>query len=296
MKNFVIVSFYLLFLASCGSMSEEESLSVSGEFSDYWFQGKGEVVSYSLSQSRYGEVREGHAVLIFVTEPFSKKLQVKLDNPDEAAGDKITVMKLNMMKKFTTGIYPYSMMLSAFSPVDNDQPPHPLKVTMSGQEWCGHVFAQVNRRDDQFRLREFSYFQSEGDNEKELSVALMEDEIWNMIRMDPGALPVGQFSIYPGLFYTRLMHKPFEAEQASASLNEERGKKKYIIRFESGRTFEWIFDAQFPHTIYSWEETFPGNNGQMQVTSATLKKQLFLPYWQYNGNKDIILRDSLGIE
>ena len=92
------------------------------------------------------------------------------------------------------------------------------------------------------------------------------------------------------------MHRPFEAEQASATLLEEGVEKIYTVNFASGRTFEWHFGGQFPYTIYSWTESFTGNNGEPQITTATLKKQLFLPYWQYNGNEDIILRDSLGIE
>ena len=49
---------------------------ISEQFKTHWFDGYAEISSYSLDQSRYGEVREGNAVLIYVTEDFLKKEQV----------------------------------------------------------------------------------------------------------------------------------------------------------------------------------------------------------------------------
>ena len=79
------------------------------KFAAYWYSGKAELASYDLVQNRYGEDRNGSAVLIFVTEPFSGEKQVKLDDPSTA--DAVTVMKLNFTRNFTTGIYPYSMII-----------------------------------------------------------------------------------------------------------------------------------------------------------------------------------------
>ena len=49
--------------------------NLSQEFKKYWFSGKAEITSYQLSQLRYGELREGTAVTIFVTEDFLQKEQ-----------------------------------------------------------------------------------------------------------------------------------------------------------------------------------------------------------------------------
>src|SRR5205823_4959911 len=111
------------------------------QFRKYWQQGKGEITRYKLVQSRYGELHDGDAVLIFVTEPFSRSKQVKLDDWEHAGSDLVEVLKLNFTKKFVTGIYPYSLMLSIFTPVDAS---HTLKTSMTGQEWCGQVFSQLN--------------------------------------------------------------------------------------------------------------------------------------------------------
>ena len=168
----------------------EAGLYDSIAFKDYWYAGKAEVNAYNLDQSRYGENRPGKAMLIFVTEGFSKSKQVKLDHPEAAGDDKVTVMKLNYTKNFVTGIYPYSMMLSAFTPVSRNQYPNTLKVTMSSQEWCGQVFSQMNLAGNQYEVTGYSYFEQEGDNHFKFDKTLLEDELFNLIRLDPGHIPL----------------------------------------------------------------------------------------------------------
>ena len=46
---------------------------------EYWYQGKAEISRFELQQSRYGEVHQGDAVMIFVTEDFRTDIQVKLE-------------------------------------------------------------------------------------------------------------------------------------------------------------------------------------------------------------------------
>jgi len=116
---------------------------ISEEFKKYWYAGEAEITSYKLEQARYGEIREGSAVLIYVTEPFHNQKQVKADGNNQ---DNIPVLKLNSTKKYLTGIYPYSIMNSTFYPVNDDS--HAIKVSFSSQEWCGHVYAQLNNRAD----------------------------------------------------------------------------------------------------------------------------------------------------
>ena len=59
-----------------------------GAFADYWHQGVAELTRYRLRQARYGEVYDGEAVLIFVTEPFLPDAQVKHEHGEhpEAIG------------------------------------------------------------------------------------------------------------------------------------------------------------------------------------------------------------------
>jgi len=173
-------------IVSCGtSVSQQPGSQKPENFDDYWYAGKAEISSYELEQARYGEIHKGTSVLIFVTEPFSKSKQVKLDNSRDESEDNVSVMKLNMNKKFLTGIYPYSMMMSTFTPVSYNEYPDPFKVTTSSQEWCGHTFMQLNLKEKNYRLRGFSYFESEGDVDLNVKNVIMEDELWTRIRLNP---------------------------------------------------------------------------------------------------------------
>ncbi|HSI78817.1 MAG TPA: hypothetical protein VK957_23185, partial [Lunatimonas sp.] len=116
MRDQILISFIALFLFSSCGPDKREGIDFD-KWGSYWYNGEAEISAFDLTQYRYGESREGEAVLIFVTEDLSKKKQVKLDNPQDAGRDAVKVLKLNMTKSFTTGIYPYNMMLSVFSPV-----------------------------------------------------------------------------------------------------------------------------------------------------------------------------------
>ncbi|MEL7005145.1 MAG: hypothetical protein AAFN93_20775 [Bacteroidota bacterium] len=281
---------------SIPTVSPTDDNDAENQFNDYWYSGKAEVSSYNLNQARYGELRNGKATLIFVTEPFSKSKQVKLDYPGRNSEDKVAVMKLNYVKKFLTGIYPYSMMLSTFTPVDSYNYPNTLKVTMSNQEWCGHVFTQMNLEKNNYQANSFSYFESEGDQGFEVEKALLEDEIFNRIRLDYKALPVGKVKVVPGLFHTRLKHKNLKAQQVDARLEEKGEKATYTVKYGNQRTLSVTFGLAFPHKILSWSETSKGIGGKSLTTTAKLDKTLYIDYWTRNSNSDLYLRDSLNLQ
>jgi hypothetical protein len=274
-----------------------ESLAVKGDpFGDYWYQGKAEVTSYALKQARYGEIREGDAVLVFVTEPFSKQKQVKLDYPGKAEGDNISVIKMNFTRNFLTGIYPYSIMQSVFTPVQVDQYPHAIKATLTVQEWCGQVFGQLNKQRNSYRYQGFSYFESEGDVKKELELEWLEDELWSRIRIAPESLPTGRIKVIPGMAFSRLTHKELSPTAAEASLESGKTESVYQLDYSSlDRTLRIRFSSAFPYEILGWEETYP-SFGKMMTTTAEKKASLMTDYWSKNGNDDLYLRNKLGLD
>lgn len=285
-----------LSLISCDKQpGKPTNAIISSDFKNYWYTGNAEVNSYNLLQSRYGEERIGKAMMIFVTEDFSKSKQVKLDNPDMTGTDKVSVLKLNMTKNFVTGIYPYSMMLSAFTPVDVNQVPHTIKLTMSAQEWCGQVFSQLNLKHKNYVITGHSYFEKEGDETLNLKVTWLEDELWNRIRLDPQSLPVGEVEMIPGLFFSRLSHVGLNTEKAICTKDEATDPVAYMITYPSQkRSLAIKFEKAFPHTIKGWTEKYE-QNGHVYTTTATLDKQLITNYWTKNKNEFLYLRDSLGL-
>jgi hypothetical protein len=265
---------------------------LSEAFREYWFNGKAELTSYRLSQERYGELREGTMVTIFVTEDFNPTKQVKSDNDNV---DNLAVLKMNKTKKFLTGIYPYSIMTSAFSPLQ--QQGHALKVTNSVQEWCGQVYMQLNNR-DLYEIMSHSYFESEADQELKLEKYWLEDELWNLIRINPESLPTGELMMIPSFESIRLRHKQIKAYQAVVSLKQGDSLSSYEIKYpEMQREVVVYFNSKFPFEIEKWEETNAGWMGDTTrlKTTAVKMRRLKTNYWVKNDNSDLVLRDSLDL-
>jgi hypothetical protein len=263
---------------------------LSKEFNDYWYTGEAEITSYKLEQARYGEIRDGKAVLVFVTEDFLPEVQVKADNYSK---NNTPVLKLNTTKNFNTGIYPYSIMQSTFYPVTNNQ--HALKISASVQEWCGHVYSQLNNRET-FEVRSHSYFQSEADQSFSLEKTWTENELWIKLRIDPTRLPIGELQIIPSLEYTSLRHKTIKSYNAIASLKNGT----YTISYpELNRMLKINFNTNFPFDILGWEETTVSGFGayaQTLTTKATKLESIKSAYWRKNHNADEGLRDTLKLQ
>ena len=228
-------------------------------FDNYWFQGKAEITSYSLEQERYGEPRTGDVVLVFVTEDFSKKKQVKLDDGQKAGDDRVPILKLNTVKKFKTGIYDYSMFQSVFTPIDLKTFPRSLKTACSNQEWCGNTFTQLNLDGKNWRLREFSYFETEGDIDQKLPAALLEDELWTRLRIDPASIPTGDVELVPALFFSRLKHEKFRVEAATISMQTVGNERVMKLEYKKlSRSLTIRCEAVSPYKIIGWEEMVGG--------------------------------------
>lgn len=272
-------------------------------FDRYWYQGKAELTSYDLEQARYGEVHQGEAVLIFVTEDFSAKRLVKLNDPQAAGNDLVKILKLNFTKKFNTGLYPYSMMSSVFTPVDLQKYPASLKTTMSSQEWCGHTFTQLNLRGREYEVSGYSYFEEEGEEVFQLNKAWLEDELWTRIRISPDLLPTGTFDMIPGSFFTRLRHVPLRVESATATLKsseDDPAVREYHLRFDAhNRSLKIQFQRDFPYEILGWEETYLsgfGPGAKLLTTRATRNQSIFTDYWTHHNVADSVWREKLGLK
>ena len=264
-------------------------------FHAYWYDDKAEIRSYKLTQARYGELHQGTATVIFVAQPFSKEKGVKPDKLRNTS-DHIQVLKMNLLKKFGTGIYPYSMMMSTFTPLQESQ--GLTKASVSGQEWCGHIFSQMNKRDNHYDVVSYSYFEEEGDRAFKLKSIFTEDEIWSRIRLDYQNLPTGDIDIIPGLYYTRLEQHQFKAEKASATLKQGDDVSIYTVHYpKRNRTLEISFNTQFPHEIIKWEETYADKRapGKRLTTTAVLDQSKKIDYWNYNAHKHHTIRKELGV-
>jgi hypothetical protein len=295
MKNQLIIVCLLGWgIMSCGR-PERKNVDFE-EWGKYWFQGKAEISSFDLLQYRYGEAREGEAVLIFVTEDFSRKNQVKLDEPEKVGRDKISVLKLNQTRDFVTGIYPYHMMLSAFTPTKEKS--YGIKFTASSQEWCGQTFSQLNKKgEESYSGKLFSYFEKEGDETFTVN-GMMEDDLWNLIRINPSEIPLGNVNMLPSLLYQRLNHSEFKAEPAFIQIEKlSENRSQLELKYSSGiRTLKIIFEHDFPFQILEWEEIHNRSNGEKEITQAKRKAVTVVDYWKRNKVEDEFLRKELRLK
>ncbi|MDO7591817.1 MAG: septum formation inhibitor Maf [Flavobacteriaceae bacterium] len=269
----------LFFIFSLFGFLSINAQRVSEQFKKHWFDGNAEISSYSLEQSRYGEIRDGSAVLIFVTEDFLNKEQVKANQKSK---NTIPVIKSNRTKKFLTGIYPYSIMSSSFSAIKSPQ--NIVKSSASIQEWCGQSYLQINKREKQLEITSHSYFEGEADQNFKIAENRTEDELWNLIRMGPQNLPLGKIKLVPSLESSRLNHEEIRAHQALAEMNQKEKTTVYTITYhELKRSIAIEFNTAFPHSIEGWVEKNIGK-GAAYVSTAKKIHTERRQYWRENNN------------
>lgn len=306
--NSVIALLILCSFSSCNAQTDKKNvepfdLAYPGKFMDYWYAGNAELDHYDLKQMRYGEPRNGDAVLIYVTEDFLPEKQVKKEFGDKPG---ISVLKLNFTKKFITGIYDYAIMTSIFTPVEFRKHPATLKASFSSQDWCGQSFSQMNLRNQKLNYQTRSYFQAEGDTNTAIPATYIEEDVWTRIRIEPQTLPLGKIEMIPSMEYIRLNHKDLKPYHAIANLMLQVNDTSlagpsefyvYTVRYpDLDRELKIKCQTVFPFKIFGWEEIQNASNpAKKETTTATLTNTLIKPYWNLNHNENQSLRDSLGI-
>ena len=259
------------------------------DFWKHWGDGQAELSGYRLKQPRYGAVRDGTAVLIFVTEDFSDSLRVKADPGKHPKTDVYPVMKLNEVRDFQTGIYHYDVMTSVFARVAAGWPI--AKVSFSSQEWCGLVYHHLTPRGGRVPGIFHSYFDGEADGSDDLAMpadGVFEDVLPILLRGWQGELlkPGQKKSVpfLPSLLSSRLGHKPLawgRAEIARAAAVETvttpAGPFRattWTVAQEGGPTTTLQFEADPPYRLVRRTST----SGEEAVLLGSTR----LAYWKLN--------------
>lgn len=313
MKPSILTFFTIvILLISCGpenrsvpivaaSIASPEKVKVerSSLDKDYWYSGKAELTTYDLKQNRYNDIHDGKVISIFVTEDFLTDKQVKNDHYTNA--NSAPILKLNQIRRFTTGLYDYSIMTSVFTNSDGSGTE---KITMSSQDWCGQSFVQLNKKGRKYNIQMRSYFESEGDQNVTISADLLEDELMNLIRIDPTTIPTGEVSVLPSLMSLRMKHKSHKSQKSFVTIDDYKkdlftGKQLKVLTLDYKniqRKLEIVFEASAPHEIIGWKESTPSvfdNKNRSTIASRLTTVQE--PYWKMNQKKDEKRRESIGL-
>lgn len=277
------------------------------EFWRDWSDGRGELSGYELTMPRYGELRKGTAVTIFVTEPFSDRARVKADPGKHPEPDVFQVLKLNLVRDFPTGIYDYNLMTSVFvaTQAKGRLPAGtPAKISFSAQEWCGQVYQQLLVRPPRAIHEIHSYFDGEADQSKRLDWkkdGVAEDALFFWARRlgGPTMLPGEEKTVplLPSLAGSRLQHAPLSWKTVSLSVS---GKPETILvpagEFDTevrtaviagGRTWTFYIEIAHPHRIVKWTSS-DGEQGELLASER-------LAYWQMNGPEFESAVEKLGL-
>ncbi len=269
---------------------------LSTAFTSYWLAGKAEVNTYRLEQAQNGVLNPGQATLIFGTEGFLTDKQVT-STTEATRVNTIPVLKANISKTFVTGMSDNALSTSIFTPINNPLFPNTLKVSTSEQSWSGNSYLQINYRNNAYQVSGKSYVENEVEEAYEVAKVMLEDELWNRIRLNPDKLPTDEIQLIPGTMTARLRHKRPDPLAAKLTLTPYEGVlypgkllKAYTIQYPTDdRTLVIIFESQFPHKIVGWEETYKSKDNLL-TSRAVLKKTIQTDYQHYNAPADSTLR------
>jgi len=271
----------------------------SPAFWDAWSDGQAELDGYRITMPRYGQLREGHAVLVYVTEEMNRETLIKDDTGQVPPEQKEVVLKLNHTLEFRTGIYPYSVMTSVFSPVGSRGRERfaPVKISFTAQEWCGHVFQMLTPTVDSFTSTLHSYFSREGDREDHVKtepITLYEDALWIQLRELDGPFEGGgdwSGKLVPSLWELRKSHRLAGPVDATITREDLELDGTPITRFTlhyADFTRTWDIERAMPHRILAWRTS----DGEEGVLTGSTR----LPYWRLNANGDERYLAELGLE
>ncbi len=248
--------------------------------------------------------------MIFVTEPFSDRKRVKVDDPSKDPADTLDVLKLNLVRDFQTGIYDYNTMTSVFVRAADFSP---LKVSFTSAEWCGHVYEELIIDPKRIEQRFFSYFEDESSTGTLAGRGdgVVGDDLFILLRGLRGAyLEPGQKRQVPFLasaFARRLRHLPLA--WGTAEIERLRDTQDievpagtftadvYVVRPDDGREGKFFIEQQYPHRIvrWQWKATGTGRRASEATETGELTGTTRVEYWQLNRNGDERHLDQLGV-
>ena len=208
--------------------------------------------------------------------------------------------RISRSSRVCTRVYPYSVMTSVLSPIDEwgeGAAPRfaPVKITLTAQEWCGHVFQAVWPGREAFSTEIASYFASEGEATRRVSTphgTLYEDALLIQLReLDAPFAGGGDWSgsLAPSLWRLRRAH--VAPAPATATLKRQLAERdgtpvtRLVLTSEGyRRTFD--VERSPSRRILGW--TSDGEEARLLETAR-------LAYWKLNHVGGESYRERLGL-
>ena len=246
-----------------------------------WDDGRAEIDAYEATIRRYGVLRPLTAYLIVVKEDFSRTQLVKAD-PGHDPSDLQTVLKLNHVIGYQTGIYSYHQMMSCFF----DRPTMDLvKLSFTSNEWCGNSYKEFTRRDGRGDLHVHTYWDNQGEATYDVPVGP------DVVFQDSLPLWVRSLPQIPGtarelrLLPTQIESKGARPDAGPATLRAAREEEieapagtyralRWELATGEGAKEVYWTARDDPHVLVAWDRSDGG--------SYRLKWTQRLAYWTLN--------------
>lgn len=246
-----------------------------------WDDGRAEIDAYDASTRRYDILRPFTAYLIVVKEDCSRAQLVKAD-PGHDPKDLVTVLKLNHVLNYQTGIYSYHQMASSFFERDTMDL---VKFSLTSFEWCGNSYKEYTRRDGKASLHVHTYWDGQAEATYDLPSGpdvVLYDQVPLWIRSLPqGAGTERGLRVVAGQINSKGPKPAIEAGALRATAEETvttpAGSFR-ALRWElkvADRNPDLFWTARdFPYLLVAWDKPDGG--------SYRLKWTQRLAYWELN--------------
>lgn len=285
MKRLFLFMILFAFLFSCqeNTNSQEtkrdnfagisEYFDLSWAQNQHWDDGKAEVATYNATRKIYNKIRTFEYTYLAVSEDFNKEFNVKTD--DYSRKDLYKVIKVNAFAKIETDNYPYHFLTSMFFLRNNALILN--KMTNSSQEWCGNTFKEYLDTRRGLNLKYHSYWDGEGDGEKEIPTGtLLEDQLNYTLR----ALKFKEgLTFNAQVLESQISSKVGKLTIYNAQFNISNGAVantspswKVTVKLDDEKTNQYYFAKAYPHVLLM-QNTWDGRTLQ-------LKKLSRYAYWQ----------------
>ena len=274
------------------------ALADENAFWQHWSDGKAEVSAYRVTQKRYNEYRDGTVFLIYVTEPFSKSRQIKVDYYDGKNPDHTIALKLNIIENFQTGIYDYRLMTSHFFDAANGLVP--LKAVFSSQEWCGTAYEQINWLPKAPRIAINTYFEGVSLNTTLPKDSRLVDSLFvygrGLLRGGPRNATSFSRRWIESAKQRRLAHRTANRYKANPTFGVEQNiptamgtlkGRPLSFKRASGAKCTINFETKSPYRVLGWQ----CSDGE----TATLMGSMRTDYWSKTKQSDAALLKKLGV-
>lgn len=288
--------------------SVREASMAPTDFWAHWGDGRAEINGYTVVQPRYGSLRSGEAVHIYVTETMRHDKRVKADGP---ADDAFPVMKLNATLDFQTGIYDYSVMSSTFVPLSGETPRGiPTKVSFSMQEWCGITHAEIKAEHafgepaSHLSLSNHHYFDRKNVNDTTLLVpdnGIAADALPILVRGLAGSFAPSDtrrsVAVAPRLYDSHTRDIAWTWHEATLVGHTETQAttvpagsfvtRTIEITLAGDLSYRYAVERDHPYRIIAWD----GPQGERGELTGTLRSK----YWNQQHPEHVRLRGNLGL-